>query len=388
VAYIEIPIETEPVELADEAFSYIENEIAGWLPAEGNLESVLVESLAQIAAELRALAALVPDSIFAYYGSSILNLPPYPAVAATGLTSWQAIDGGGYTIPAGTLIGITPPASSDTYAFQVVSDFSIPAGSTGVGDIQVQALEPGAAASGLTGAVVMLDSLAFIELVTLQGATSGGQDAEASDAYLNRLADLLTLMSPEPILPSDFAELVQTTIEGVARATAVDLYNPGPPIDANCPRCVSVAICDLNGQPCTPAIKAEAVALLQAQREVNFLAFIIDPTYTTIDVTVVVQSLSGFTHSDVTAAVQAALTSYLSPVNWGVPPYGDPGSSGSWINATTVRYLELAQVVNQVEGVGYISSLTFGVHGGAMGTADVALPGPAPLTEPGTMAVT
>jgi baseplate J-like protein len=382
--YIPVPVETEPTDLAGEAFDYIAQQVPGWLPAEGNLEAWLVEALAQIAGELRALAALVPDSIFAYYGESIVGLPPYPAVQATASTTWTTNDSAGYQVDAGTVIAVTPPASQAGYAFTVDADFTIPAGSTSVAGVSCTALEAGAAASGLTGAVDVIDSLAFISGVTLDAATSGGQDAETSDAYLARLSALLTLLSPRPILPQDFAVLVQRTIPEIARAVAIDLYNPGPPVDANCPRCVSVAICDVDGNPCSATVKTEADDLLQAQREVNFLTFILDPTYTTIDVSFSVMSYPGYDPADVAARVVSALTTYLSPSSWGVPPYGDT-SARSWINATAVRYLELAEQINRVDGVHYIVTLAFATGGGTQGTADVALAGVAPMPRPGTI---
>jgi hypothetical protein len=60
-----------------------------------------------------------------------------------------------------------------------------------------------------------------------------------------------------------------------------------------------------------------------------------------------------------------------------VPPYGD---QAAWINDTKVRYLEVAQVINDQEGVNYIINLT--VNGG---TVDVALTGTAPLAKPGVI---
>jgi hypothetical protein len=382
--YIPVPVETEPTDLAGEAFDYLEQQVPGWLPAEGNLEAWLIEALAQIAGELRALVALVPDSIFAYYGESILGLPPYPAVQATALTTWTANDAAGYQVEAGTVIGVTPPASPTSYGFSVDLDFTIPAGSTSVSGISCSALEAGAAASGLSGTVEVVDQLSFISGVTLDAPTSGGQDAETSDAYLARLSALLTLLSPRPILPQDFAVLAQRTIPEIARAVAIDLYNPGPPVDANCPRCVSVAICDNGGEPCSPEVKAEADALLQAQREVNFLTFILDPTYTTVDVSFSVMSYPGYDPADVAARVISALTTYLSPASWGVPPYGDV-SARSWINATSVRYLELAEVINRVDGVHYIVTLALAAGGGTQGQADVALAGVAPMPRPGSI---
>ena len=381
--YIPVPIETEPVDLAAEAFDYVEGKVPGWTPAPGNLESWLIESLAQIAGELRALAALVPDAIFAYYGSSVLGLPPYPAVQAVASTSWTASDAAGYTIEAGTVIAITPPASPTGYGFAVDEAFTIPAGGTTALGIICRALEAGAAANGLTGDVQVVDSLAFVAEVTLDQPTSGGQDAETADAYLSRLSALLTLLSPRPILPQDFAVLVQRTIPEIARAVAIDLYDAATGT-AGVPRCVTVAICDSGGEACPPDIKAQADDLLQAAREVNFLVFVVDPSYTTIDVSFDLVSYPSYDPADVAGRVIAALEGYLSPGGWGVPPYGD-ASARSWINVTSVRYLELAEQVNRVDGVHYINTLAFGVSGGALGQADVALTGVAPLPRPGAI---
>src|SRR5215467_8462027 len=194
--YIDIPIDTVPTDLADDAFAYIEQQIDGWLPSPGNLDAIMVEALAQLAGELRTLIVLVPDVIFQYLGSTILGLPPYEAVPAHGLSSWTMIDAAGYTVPAGTLIAVTPPSSISAYAFSVDSDFTVAAGATQALSIPVTAVEAGAAASGITGTVEVIDALDFVQLVTLDAPTSGGQDAESSDAYLNRLSDLLTLLAP------------------------------------------------------------------------------------------------------------------------------------------------------------------------------------------------
>jgi hypothetical protein len=383
-SYIPVPIETEPVDLASEAFDYLQQKVPGWQPAPGNLEAWLIESLAQIAGELRVLTALVPDAIFAYYGESILGLPPYAATQATALTTWTASDTAGYTISAGTVIAITPPASATSYGYAVDSDATILPGTTKIAGVACRALEAGAAPSGITGTVAVIDSLAFISTVTLDQPTSGGQDAETTDEYLARLSALLTLLSPRPILPQDFAVLAQRGVEGVSRAVAIDLYNPGPPIDANCPRCVTVAVVDSQGNPVPAQVKADVDALLQAQREVNFLVFVADPTYTTVDVSFDVQTWPGYDPADVTARVIAQIQTYLSPGSWGVPPYGDT-SARSWINDTKVRYLEVAEQVNRVDGVHYVNTLAIRPAGGTFGQTDVALAGSAPLPRPGSI---
>ena len=384
--YIEIPVETEPLDLATLAYEYLQDQIDGWLPSPGNLEAWLVEAIAQQAGEVRDLAALVPDAIFEYYGTSILGLPPYDATPAVGSTTWTANDSAGYTVNAGALVGITP-VGADTIAFQLLADLVIPPGTTTVAAVQVQALEAGAAASEITGVVEPLDNLSFIASVTLDAPTSGGVDAEDTDAYLNRLSDLFTLLTPRPILPSDFALLAKNADAAVARATAIDLYNPGPPINTNCPRCVTVALVDVNGDPVPPAVKANVDALLQAQREVNFLVFVIDPAYTTIDVSAHVVCLPLYQKPDVEALVTTAVQDFLSPANWGVPPQGDDARVGSWTNNTVVRYLDLTSVVDGVDGVDYIVDLTFGKQGSPLAKTDVTLTGTAPLPKAGAIAI-
>lgn len=383
MTYIDVPIETDPVDVAEEAFGYLEEQVPGWLPSPGNLEAWLVEALAQQASELRTLAALVPEQIFAYFGETVLGLPPHAATQAEGTTTWTAADSAGYTIGAGTLVGLTPAGEQDTLAFEVVDEFEIETGQTTASGITVRALEAGAEANGLTGDVEMLDPLDFVDSVELNVPTSGGADAEPFDEYLNRLSDLLTLLAPRPILPSDFAVMAQQAFPQVGRATAIDLYkaDTGTP---NVPRCTTVVVADEAGEALSAPVMAEVDAYLEERREVNFLVYVISPTYTSIAVTFAVVCYPGYVPNEVRDLVIENLQAYLSPANWGMPPYGDPGSQ-SWLNETKVRYLELAEQINRTDGVNYVSTLTFCVQGGSMGTADVTLSGIAPLPRPGTI---
>lgn len=377
--YIDPPITTEPDDLAEEAFAYLEDAIPGWLPAPGNLDTWLVEANAQLAGELMDVASAVPTSIFRYYGETVLGLPPNEAQSATGITTWTANDAAGYTIEAGTLVGIAA-AGDDLVPFEVQSQTIIPPGATQAVGVIVVAVDPGTDANGLTAAPEIIDPLDWVASIVLTGspaATTGGVDEESDADYLDRLSELLTLLAPRPILPNDFAVMART-VAGVGRATAIDLYNPGPPVATNVPRCVTVVVVGDDGNPVSATVKANVDALLQSEREVNFLVFVIDPTYTTIDVAFTFTVYPGYTPATVEAAAEAAVTDYLSPENFGRPPYGD--DPGAWIADTKVRYLEVAEVINRVEGVWYVATLT--VNGG---TVDVALVGPGPLPRPGTV---
>jgi uncharacterized phage protein gp47/JayE len=372
--YIDPPIVTEPDDLAADAFDYLEANIPGWLPSPGNLEVWQIEAVSQLASELAYVASAVPVSIFRYYGESLLGLPAHEATYANGLTTWTMRDNLGYTVPAGTLIGI-PATGDELLPFAVAQDVVIAPGSTTATDVIVVAEDPGTDANGLTGTPELVDALDFVNTITLQAPTSGGVDDEADDDYLNRLRSTFTILAPRPILPNDFAVLAMT-VPGVARASAIDLYNPGPPVATNVPRCVTVVVADENGQDPGPTVRGEVDALLQSQREVNFLVFVVGPTLVTINVSFTFKPYPAYAPADVQARAEQAVSDYLSPANFGAVPYGE---TPQWINDTAVRFLEVAEAINRVEGLWYVGTLT--VNGG---TADVPLAATA-LPQPGTI---
>lgn len=380
--YIELPIETDPGVLTQDAFDYLQTRIPGWLPSEGNLDVWLLEATAQMVAELRDTAAAVPISIFKYFGQTLLGVPMIAASPAQLLSTWTMRDTLGHTIPAGTLVGVRG-SDGTIYPFYVLADVIVSAGSsvTATGGVVLVASDPGAGLSGYTPAIdtlQLIDNLEYVASVQGYGAVGGGVDAEAEDVYLSRLSAELQLLTPRPILPIDFAVLA-TSVAGVARALAIDGYNPADLSSGNA-RMVAVAVVDALGNALSSGIKAQVDALLQAYREVTFVVNVIDPTKTTINVVTTVKAVAGFALPDVQARVAAAITSYLQPYNWGLPLVGD---TPQWVQQTTVRYLDVTNVIKDVQGVWYIVSAT--VNGG---TADVGLTGVAPLTQPGTITVT
>jgi Baseplate J-like protein len=387
--YIEIPIETDPELLAQEAFDYLEASMPDWEPNDANLETIIIETMARMTSEARDVASAVPVDIFRYFGE-LVGVVPQDATFATGLTNWTVINNAGYTIPDGTQVGIQ--VTGDLIeAFQTVGDTVIPPGFTTASNVQIRANEAGTAASGITGSVTLLDTLDFVTAIVLNAPTTGGLDAETDDDYINRLSLRLQLLAPRPILARDFAIFAQD-IAGVERAVAIDNYDPGPPPVTNAERAVTVAVTDANGMPVSAAIKTEVDNYLEAAREVNFLVFVVDPTYTTIDVQFTAVAYQGFDPADVETRAEQAVADYLSPANWGFPTALPTEIhipvSPTWVNETVIRYLELSQVINSVFGINYIEALTFRVAAGTYASTDITLTGVVPLPQPGTIAGT
>jgi len=391
--YISVPIVTDPNLLAQDGFDTLQRYYPGWTAIAGAQDTILIEHFARVAAVVRDTASAVPRSIFRYFGQTLLGLPPVAAVSATALTTWTMADNAGYTISAGTQVAIR--VAGDTLVpFYVQSDVVVPNGQTvtATNGVVIVALVPGAAANaiGLTNdRCVLLDPLDYVAtdasgaLIVLGGASSGGSDAETLDAYLNRLSARLTLLSPRPILPRDFSILARD-LPWVFRATTLDLYNPADSTSNN-PRMVTVVAMDNQGNAGTSSDLTALQQYLDALREVNFVVNTMSATYTLVDVTYSAKALPGYDTAGVKGAIDAALSSYLSPLNWGIPL---DGSQYDWTNQTTVRYLELTTLVDNVPGVDYVVSLTLGLAGGAQTAADHTLTGAAPLPRPGTLSGT
>jgi hypothetical protein len=380
--YVELPIETDTGVLTQEAFDYLQTRIPGWLPSEGNLDVWMLEAFAQIAAEVRDVASDVPVSIFKYFGQNIILLPPIQATSAQLLSTWQVRDAIGYTIPQGAQVGVRG-TDGTIEAFFVQAPVTIPPGSTATanGGVVLVASDPGVGLSGYTpptGALTMIDNLEYVSGVQAYGAVGGGVEAESDDSYISRLSAELQLLTPRPIIPSDFAVLA-TSIAGVDRALGIDGYNPADQSSGNA-RMVAVAVIDSAGNNLASGVKAQVDALLQGMREVSFIVNVVDPTRTAVNVTATVKVVTGMDTQDVDDRVTAAVTAYLQPYNWGLPLMGD---TPPWVQQATVRYLDIANIILGTQGVWYIVSMT--LNGG---TSDVGLSGVAPLTTPGTIAIT
>jgi hypothetical protein len=145
-------------------------------------------------------------------------------------------------------------------------------------------------------------------------------------------------------------------------------------------RTVGVSAIDDTGTVVNMTIEAALIAYLTAMREVNFVVSFVNPTVTTVNVVCAVHLTTGANATVVEGLVTAALENYLTQATWGGggnnPPTWDP-------TASTVRYLSVAAVIEAVEGVSYLSTLT--LNGSA---ADVAIGGVAPLANYGTITVT
>jgi hypothetical protein len=136
----------------------------------------------------------------------------------------------------------------------------------------------------------------------------------------------------------------------------------------------------------TPQMSA-IQTVIQAECLANIVYSVEAPTKNTIAVTAAVVAWPGVDATATQTAVTAAVTSFLEPQNFGQNSNAGAVQSGpttqAWLNDTVVRIVVLENLIMNVPGVHYISSIN--INGVA---ADFPLAGIVPITEPGTMTIT
>lgn len=153
---------------------------------------------------------------------------------------------------------------------------------------------------------------------------------------------------------------------GTSPATVITTTQQGAAPSSNNERTITVAIAATDGTALGNPVKTEVDDYLTALREINFIVHVIDPTYTTVNVTASVKMMTGQDAAIVEAACEAALEEYLSPASW------------DW--AGTVYVNELIQLLANVTGVDRVVTIT-------VPSGDLALGGIAALPVPGSFAI-
>lgn len=372
--YIELDLTADPEQLTQDARDFITEQTPEGYVLDPFVDWIL-SAVARMAVEVIVITGRVPMTIFQTFGERVLKIPVLGATTATSTVTVAATDDLGHILGAGAQIDV------DGVGFVTTEDLTIPPLATS-GQVAIAAIEPGAAGSALTGADVSLvaPTYVWVDSITLDAITIGGRDGETGEEYVNRLADETPTLSAKAILIEDFEVLARRDLE-VHRALALDNYVPEPPT-SDVPGAVTVALQDAAGEPVSEAAELRVKTTLEAGRVLNLDVHVIAPTYTEIDVSFTAECHAGADPDIVEAEAEAAIAAFLSPATWGLPAAGD---QLLWIDEPEVVRNDLIGQIYLVRGIRHVSALTLAIAGDALGTADLAIAGPAGLTRPGTI---
>jgi hypothetical protein len=181
------------------------------------------------------------------------------------------------------------------------------------------------------------------------------------------------------------------SVPGVDLAMSIDRYVPAgpggtPAAQTDVDGAITVAVRDAAGQP-VGGLKTTVAAAIDVRRVSGLLVSVIDPTITPVDVTFTAHSYPGWHQSVVQADADAAVQGFLSAGNYGRPRGTSPATRQDrlWIDEPIIRRNDLFGVLYDVPGLRHVDTLTLALNGGTLGTADLTLPGPAPLPTPGAV---
>lgn len=227
---------TDPAVLLDTAIDGINatltaNGYPGWTANDATLAVMLLDTIAHMIADAEAGASVVLAAVFRAFGTQLFGIPYQQGAYATVLSTWtftKPAPAGGYMINAGTAVIISG------YTFYVQSTVVTAMGATNASVLLI-ASASGTLYNNLGGVsmpVASSDQIDWVAQIITLGVTSGGGDQETDGDYQNRLASVLQLQAPRPVVAADFAGMVLSdiarTATGVAvgRATSLDGYYP------------------------------------------------------------------------------------------------------------------------------------------------------------------
>jgi hypothetical protein len=360
--YVDLTIFDEnPVTILNDMLTTGRGLLPEWQPQVGQIEVVLAEAFAVRSAEvvnaINRIPAATTEVLLQLFG--LTRSDGVKATATLSLTFTETA-----TLPAGTEFLYVNAVTGVSYIFTLDADASLtvtaPA-ETATGTFAVTAQTVGTAynfsadGSSLT---LLARTATFLESASFSVSPSGGSNAESDEAYFSRAVTLLasyTSASTTADQVKYYASANKTYANRVGvfnrrryrdRDTTADSYGFH---DGS----VLVAV----GQTVSNAASATAELTVSASNLTDLYESLDERTpsgltidvmsaeLAEIDVTATVQKKTGFTASTVQTAITNALKAYIEPNTWD-------------FDHSTVRRNEIIALIDGVEGVDYVSSLT------------------------------
>lgn len=327
----------------------------------GSIETLLFEAVAVAAADViyatNRLPVVVVDALLALY-----DLAPDPGTAATGSVS-LTLDGlFAVTVAAGTRL--QDPATG--LELEVTTETT--AASLDAVTVPVQVTTPGADGNAITSdaALNLLDSLEHVTAATLDGSLSGGADPESETAWRTRAQNVFRRVTSSLVLPEHLEAYCLQDVR-VGRALAVDLWDGSDAATIGSDIGHATVLVYGRSDHLSSAIVDELRASMHAISASMLTVHAQEPVITTVDVAATIAVDSGATSADVVAAVQAAITAWMDPMQW---EFGGD-----------VRDTDIAAIIAAVPGVDYVVPGTTS----PTGTASI---GPTALADAGAITIT
>lgn len=366
--YVDLAIyDKDPETLLAQVLADVSAKFPGFAPRAGSTERVLLEALSLIVSEEIYAANRLPGTVTQVL-LQLFGVERDEGTAPTATATFTLSDNLGHTVPAGTRLRLDLGNNADSVIFTTNVDLVVGAGNV-TGTVAVTGDRPTDEANGTAAGtdLALIDAIPFVASVELGAAVADGATPESDADWLDRGVIRLRRLVTTLVHPSHFTSAALEEAD-VDRATTLDNYDPGQAGDpGDHAGHVTVAVLGANGAALSGARKLAIEADLEEIALANLDVHVVDPTVTAVNVTATVVRTVTADSATVDAAVVAAVQAYLDPASW---PF-----------AAVVRRNELIALIDGVEGVDYVDTLT-------APAADVVLAGVAPLADAGVVDIT
>jgi hypothetical protein len=268
---------------------------------------------------------------------------------ATGTLTRTTLDaaGGERTVGAGAEFNVQG-ADGNAVAFQTKTDNTFTGTDDEIEGVELVAVLGGTGGNGLSTVQGPAVTVAWYQSLVLDGVTSGGQDGETDDQFLNRGADQRPGRAFTIVLPDDLARFLRDQ-PGVDRVQVVDNYDADTDDDAAGGHITAIPI-DAAGAALSGGTMT-ALAAAAAENAVTGLEIhVIAPTDTSFAVVFSGYANAGYDRDDVQARAQQAISDLLDRARWGLP---DGGDQRGWDDERILRFQDLVTALNLVTGFDY-----------------------------------
>lgn len=233
--------------------------------------------------------------------------------------------------------------------------------------------------------------------LTLAGQTTGALAWNATPSQVQTALEALSSADPGDVVVTDsglgyyrvehlgaftYATRVFTITSSTTGGThTVTLDTAAVAPNPSLAGVVSVAGQYEDGTALSSDLKAAVDLLLQANREWGFIVNVVDFTYHDVDATFTFTTLSNYNKTDVEARAEQAVADYVNPATFAALPKDPRGLKLQSI----IYHWEVIGILQAVEGLDRLITLTIGLDGGAQTAADKTMAGDFPLPQPGNI---
>jgi len=359
--YVDLTVyDEDPVQLMNEILGAARGLLPNWRPEAGQIETVLSEAFAirsaSLANSINRVPAATTEVLLQLFG---LTRSDGTKATATLTITFTDSDSFERTLDAGTEFLFVDAVTGISYSFALDSAFTLNGPLSGTA--AVTAVDVGSAynvaASGKNLTLISANAT-FFESAVFSTNASGGTDAETDDEYFDRGVNLLASYTSAATTATQIKYYVGAN---KSYAKRVEVFNRRRYRDRDTTAddygthdgAVLVAIASTVSNPASAAAEvvvtssnlADLHSSLADRTPSGLIVDVMSAELAEIDVTASVVKKSGFAGSDVNTAIQTALKAYLNANTW------------NW-STNTVRRNEVIALIDSVDGVDYVASLT------------------------------